>query len=241
MRAIQYIVGVCVLLTAWGSRADIGVEHTRILHSDQEAMMVRVWNRGDRDSLIQSWIDDGNRFEALERVKVPYVVTSPLLRLGQGRNRDLVIKALSTAQLPQDRESVFWLNILDVPAREVGASEGLGLDYAVNWRVKLFHRPSGLQGSPAATVEGLQWRIKRDESGSAHLVAANPSPLHASLSSVRVNGARLELTPESALVRPFSEWQQRMGSDLLELEEVEIEVHWVNDQGKGQLHKVALR
>ncbi|WP_353075244.1 fimbrial biogenesis chaperone [Stenotrophomonas sepilia] len=239
MRVIQYIVGVCALLAAWSSRADIGVEHTRIVHSDQHTLMIRVWNRGERDSLIQSWVDDGNKAEALEHVKVPYVVTAPLLRLGKGRNRDLVIKALSTAQLPQDRESVFWLNILDVPARELGASEELRLDYAVNWRVKLFHRPSGLQGSPASSAERLQWRVKRDESGGARLVAANTSPLHVSLSSVRVNGVGLELTPQSALVRPFSEWEGKM--DGVPPESMEVEVHWVDDEGKAQLHKTVVR
>lgn len=64
--------------------------------------------------LIQSWVDD-----LADNNKSPFIVTPPLFRLDAGDSNDLRV-LLTSAQLPNDRESLFTLNIkviLPIPRR----------------------------------------------------------------------------------------------------------------------------
>jgi chaperone protein EcpD len=61
--------------------------------------------------------------------------------------------------VPQDRESVFWLNVLEIPPKPVGKANHIQL--TVRSRLKLFYRPAGLAGSPKAAVAQLRWRLVR--------------------------------------------------------------------------------
>ncbi|PJI52023.1 molecular chaperone EcpD, partial [Methylobacterium radiotolerans] len=46
--------------------------------------------------------------------------------------------------MPQDKESVFWLNVLEIPPKDK-ANQNL-LQMAFRSRIKLFYRPAGLKG-----------------------------------------------------------------------------------------------
>ena len=50
--------------------------------------------------------------------------------------------------LPQDRETVYWLNVLEIPPKPKAGSDAAedDLQLAVRSRLKLFYRPKGLQG-----------------------------------------------------------------------------------------------
>ncbi|MCP6324282.1 fimbria/pilus periplasmic chaperone, partial [Klebsiella pneumoniae] len=80
--------------------------------------------------------------------------------------------------LPADRESVFWLNVLDVPPQPQGEG-GNFMQFAIRTRVKLFYRPVGLPGSAADAIEQVSWRLSGGDSGRV-LRATNASAFHVS-------------------------------------------------------------
>jgi P pilus assembly chaperone PapD len=49
--------------------------------------------------------------------------------------------------LPEDRESVFWLNVKSIPATDDSVPHNNVLQVVVKSRLKLFYRPAGLEGS----------------------------------------------------------------------------------------------
>lgn len=88
--------------------------------------------------LIQSWVDD-----LADNNKSPFIVTPPLFRLDAGDSNDLRV-LLTSAQLPNDRESLFTLNIKVIPANTAPAGENI-LQFAIKNQLKLIYRPAGLR------------------------------------------------------------------------------------------------
>lgn len=224
MATLVALIGMCFM-----AHADLGVEHTRLVQRDGSPVSMRIWNDGPRDSLVQAWIDVGEASERPEQLRVPYVIAPPMFKLSPGRHRDIVIRPISGQVLPSDRESVFWLNILDIPSR-VQSDEASKIEYAVSWRIKLFHRPLGLKGSSQSAAAALEWGVEK-QGGADRLIARNGSAFHVSLTELSVDGRRVELQPSDALIAPFS-------TSTFSLSEgdagVRIRFRWVDDKGKSQ-------
>ncbi|TIK68122.1 hypothetical protein E4416_01485 [Stenotrophomonas maltophilia] len=215
------------LMGCWlNARADLGVERTRVVQVGQSAISVRVWNDGARDSLVQTWVDTGDGSVRPEDLKVPYMTVPPMFKLAPGGSRDILLRRIQAMELPQDRESAFWINILDVPS-VARAEDTLNLDYAVSWRIKLFHRPAGLKGSPEAAAASLRWGMDRN-GATIRLWARNDSALHVSLAKLGLDGRELELKPTNALIKPFSTWSFPLDE---EVEGARLEFTWIDDEG----------
>lgn len=222
----RILIAVALVGGCLDARADLGVEHTRVVQVGHSAVSVRVWNDGVRDSLVQTWVDTGDGSVRPEDLKVPYMVAPPMFKLAPGRTRDILLRRIQAVDLPQDRESAFWINILDVPS--TAYVEGTSnLDYAVSWRIKLFHRPAGLNGSLEATVASLNWGMEK-VGATARLWARNDTALHVSLAKLTLGGRELELKPADALIKPFSTW-----SLLLDVEAAgtQLAFTWIDDEG----------
>ncbi|RDL19866.1 pili/flagellar assembly PapD-like chaperone [Serratia fonticola] len=68
-------------------------------------------------------------------------------RVETGKGQTLRISYAGGA-LPMDKESVFWLNVLEVPAKSQATTGENRLQMAFRPRIKLFFRPKGLDGNP---------------------------------------------------------------------------------------------
>ncbi len=143
--------------------------------------------------LIQSWVDD-----LADNNKSPFIVTPPLFRLDAGDSNDLRV-LLTSAQLPNDRESLFTLNIKVIPANTAPAGENI-LQFAIKNQLKLIYRPAGLPGSALDAAQHLRWRISGN-----HLQAENASLLcdyhHAHL---RGPGIQKKRRFERSVIAPHS-------------------------------------
>ncbi|MGM1329379.1 fimbrial biogenesis chaperone, partial [Klebsiella michiganensis] len=57
--------------------------------------------------------------------------------------------------LPEDRESVFWLNVKSIPATDDSVPNNNVLQVVVKSRLKIFYRPAGLEGQPETAYHHL--------------------------------------------------------------------------------------
>ncbi|HFF3759471.1 molecular chaperone [Stenotrophomonas forensis] len=232
---LHRVLAVLALLALpLASRADVAIQSTRLVHQGSERMVVqRIWNQGDKPSMIQTWIDKGDGDQSLQAGgRLPFFVTPPLFQLEPGRNRDISVRLVDAALLPGDRETLYWLNVLDLPATEK-AADVMNIAYAVRWRVKLFHRPAGLAGVADAAPAQLAWRMQKGEAESAQLLAHNDTPYHVNLRELSVGDAQIELEPDSAVIAPFSEWTVQVPESAARQRAV-VKVLWLDDKGEGQ-------
>ncbi|XOQ20529.1 MAG: fimbria/pilus periplasmic chaperone [Pseudomonas shahriarae] len=107
------------------------------------------------------------------------------------------------APMAQDKESVFWLNVLEIPPKPEAGADINTLQMAFRSRIKLFYRPTGLPGTASEAIEQVQWQLvpARDGQGLA-LQAFNPSAFHVSLIELElVAGAQRERS-EDGMIAP---------------------------------------
>ncbi|RZN37640.1 fimbrial assembly chaperone [Escherichia sp. E2593] len=128
---------------AWGG---VYIYGTRVIYPEQKKeITVQLMNEGNRSALVQSWIDDGDTSLPPEKIHVPFVLTPPVAHVKGGEGQQLKIKKLANT-LPKDRESLFFLNVLDIPPNCPELEDKNGIKFAMQNRIKFIYRPEGLTG-----------------------------------------------------------------------------------------------
>lgn len=182
-------------LALWGSlnsaQGSISLNGTRLVFNarEVEASLV-VHNQGEQEVLIQSWLDAGDGTLSAGM----FAITPPLVRLPAAGKQQL--RVLYQGQgLPDDRESVFWINVQEIPQKS--ASRNV-LQFAVRQRIKLFFRPEKLMGSAHEAAAGLLWRLH-----DGVLSVQNPTGYHVSFASLKVLGEGYQgVLEDSFMIRP---------------------------------------
>jgi len=183
----------CVALPV---HASVVVSGTRVIYpADARDVTVRLTNRRPVPALVEAWIERDGTHPA--RDVVPFAMTPPLFRLDPGKGQALRIHRLPAA-LPSDRESLFWLNVLDVPADAPTVVDGNALKMAVRSRLKVFVRPSGLPGTADRAPERLAWRLVEGEST---LRIDNPTPFFVTVARVVIGDGAMDF--RGGMVPPF--------------------------------------
>lgn len=178
----------CVTLLPPSAQSNVVIGGTRLIYpASEREVTLRLTNEGARPALVQAWIDDGDLESDPDDVDVPFVITPPLARINPRTGQTLRVAHLPNTGVATDRESVFWLNVLDVPPLPSGQVAN-HMQLAFRSRIKLFFRPVGLPGTPGEAVLKLQWRVVHTSKGAA-LQVRNDSAFHVSLTGAQVKAA----------------------------------------------------
>lgn len=183
-RLILALMAASSLLTGIGSStayASIVIHGTRVIYDgNKKEVTVPLTNNNKTPVLIQNWIDTGNEQADPGRENVPFVITPPINRVDSGKGQTLRITYTGSPTLPGNKESVFWLNVLEIPAKNKEAdTQQSMLNIAFRSRIKLFYRPAGLQGEPSRAPQSLIWKTEN-----RGLRVTNPTPWHVTLVNI---------------------------------------------------------
>lgn len=192
------LCAVTVIAASLGSaHAGITINGTRVVYpADQREVSLSMVNDGKEARLIQAWIDTGDASERAETNKAPFVITPPMSRVDPSKGQTLRIMFTGAGDLPQDRETVFWLNVLEIPPKPKAGTDASDnfMQLAVRSRLKLFYRPKGLQGSVDDAPDQLHWRLVSSDNR-YDVECTNDTPYNISFSDVSFKG-----TPEQPSV-----------------------------------------
>jgi chaperone protein EcpD len=202
-------------------QAGLVINGTRVIYpGDEKEITVQVSNKGQRPVLVQSWLDTGDSEATPDTITTPFILTPPINRLDSGKAQSLRISGVSTSALPQDRESLYWLNVLEIPGRPGSEMKNENyLQLAVRSRIKFFWRPASLKEGAASAPRALSWSVT--EQG---LKASNPTPYFISLAAVTVGGK----TTDVDMVAPFSD---RTFPDVKVSRGSSVHAEWIDDYG----------
>src|SRR5580692_2276209 len=153
-------IAVVLFTAAPCATAGVVVDGTRVVYpAAKREVTINVQNPGETPSLVQAWLDAGDPHAKPGESKVPFVLTPPLFRLDPTKVQSLRV-VYTHDPLPENRESLFWLNVLDIPPRAAANSDAPNqLDLAFKHRMKVFFRPAGLSGSAADAPARLSWKL----------------------------------------------------------------------------------
>lgn len=223
------------------AEASVVIGGTRVIYRGNDAeVTLKLTNEGKAPALTQAWVDAGNPTASPSAIEVPFTVTPPVARIDPGKGQTLRI--LYTGEpLPQDKESVFWLNVLEVPPKPTADEAGPNtLQMAFRSRIKLFYRPVGLKGAPNEAPDALHWRLDRD-SGPPAVVVSNPTPYHVSLAAIDVDaGGHTVKVADPGMVAPGQTQTFRLSGEPGNPAGATVRFRTINDYGGGSEHSAAL-
>lgn len=104
--------------------------------------------------------------------------------------------------LPSDKESLFWINVLEAPKNTQDPSE---LRISLRTRIKLFYRPAKLDMKPEEAPEKIDWKIDHNE-GKWTVTALNNSPYFITISQIKIKTDQFtgiaKLSPQNSMLSP---------------------------------------
>ena len=188
--------------TAWGN---VVIGGTRVVFPAKDGeVTVRLTDNGNQPALVEAWIDSGDEHSTPDKVNTPFLITPPLFRMEPHKDQSLRIIA-TPEPLPSDRESLFWLNVLEIPPKPTGqqyAGKNL-LQLAIRSRLKLFYRPAALKGDPAKAAGEITWKAVPDGTGYA-LEVTNPSEYHVTIVQLSIDVNGKSYGAAAGMVNPLS-------------------------------------
>ena len=189
-RYADVMLALVLALLSVQAQAGIVIGGTRVIYNGDKKESAASVRNPEKSGvyLVQSWVDSGE-----QGGNTPFIVTPPLFRINPDEENMLRI-VRTGGNLPQDRESVFWLNVKSIPATDDSTPRTNVLQVVVKSRLKLFYRPAGLEGQP----ESAYHQLSVARSGS-RLIVSNPTPYYVTLFALKVDGQEIK---EADMVPP---------------------------------------
>ena len=168
--------------------AAVNVDRTRLVFAASDiAQSLTLANDSVTPMLLQVWTDAGETASSPDSSRTPLVVLPPVFKMQPDELRTLRVMLSSRRSLPEDRESLFWLNIYQIPP-ELSATKSATrkLVLPLRLRLKVFIRPTGLKAPTANDEQKLRFSI-----ASQGITITNPTPWYMSLTVTATKGIRI--------------------------------------------------
>lgn len=186
LRVSLNVVGVMTFIISLAlsnsaAAAGVALGATRVIYpQDAKQASINVTNSDPHDAfLVQSWVSDdkGNKVAA-------FIVTPPLFVLKPGKV-NILRMIYNGPALPEDKESVFYLNNKAIPSLDKKTQAGNSLQIATQSVIKLFVRPAHLTVKPAEAAAMLRCQAEGE-----NLIVSNPSPYFVTLVNFTIAGKK---------------------------------------------------
>ncbi|WP_213033228.1 fimbria/pilus periplasmic chaperone [Acinetobacter sp. ANC 4558] len=184
------------------SHSAITIDRTRaIFNGSQKSMTLIVSNKNNKlPYLAQAWVENSDS----QKVSFPFIVLPPLQRIEPGQSNQIRIEASTKInELPQDRESLYYFNVREVPPK---SDKPNVMQIALQSKIKLFYRPASLELNSTEMMNN-PWQDKLQlikQNGG--VTAKNPTPYYITILSIRQSKTSADAENfEATMISPFSQ------------------------------------
>ena len=220
MRGVLKLLGaslLCIPLVSWGIEG-VGLDRTRVLieNSENEAQLGVLNSLSTPVLVYTSFLDvNGNPVNT-------FTAVPPIYRMEAKKNNR--IRIVRVADLPGDRESVYWVNVVTVPGGEFKSNQ---LKILQGQRIKIFYRPKSINASCHSAAEALRWTIRNNV-----LKVENPSPVSVSMTQMKIDGS----TFKAKMLLPYQHHEWDITG--IKPKASEFKFYHVNEHGALQIKSV---
>jgi P pilus assembly chaperone PapD len=217
--------------------AGFAISSNRVIYNESEREHSLILaNINEYPIVAQTWVDNGVGYP--DQSTAPFIVLPAVFKMNpKGIQAVRIIHNGNT--MPQDRESVFWLNLYEIPGKtqqQLNLSEEsrVRLDLAMNTQLKVFYRPKSLK---LMDIEQISEKIKffiKKVNGNQVLVCNNPTPYHLSFINIVLKQNDRDFKIESQvdlMVAPFSEKVYELDSSPELPYSYQVNFTLIDDQG----------
>ena len=105
--------------------ASVIMTGTRIIYNEgSRSVDVNLKNQSNFPYVVQTWFDAGKMSGGPDAsVQVPFIATPPVFRIQPGAGQVVKVTFTGGLNLPDDRESVFYFNFLQVPPSNIDKND----------------------------------------------------------------------------------------------------------------------
>lgn len=180
------------------SHAGVIIGGTRVIYDGgNNESSITVSNSENFPYLVQSWIENSS---INDLNKTFFFITPPLFRLDAGEENILRI-IIAEDKLPEDKESLFWLNIKSIPSIDKKYENENTLQIAINSRIKLIYRPENIKGIPEDRTDELIWERIGNK-----IKLINNTPFYMHFHNININNIEVNdinyIAPMSSIMIP---------------------------------------
>lgn len=229
------LVFVALLSFVQFSHASVVITGTRVIYpADQREVNIQLSNTGDVPALVQAWVepytDPSAPEQAVKEQDIPFVLSPPVFRINPKEGQTIRLMYVGS-DLPQDRESVFYFNVLDIPPAPSADKTDNFLQLAINSKLKLFFRPTGVSKNFSKLKDELRFSLI--ESNGYQLKVDNPTGNFFTLLDLKFYSAEQSVDgPEIGMVDPKSSRNIAIPKNKSFISQAtRLEVNYVDDYG----------
>lgn len=138
--SLLVVFGTLYLFMCQSVQAAIALDRTRaVFNGGEKNLVMNITNDNKKEPyLAQAWLEDAQG----KKITDYLVVSPPMQRVEPGAKSMIRITSLpSVSSLPQDRESLFYFSVREVPPRSERSNV---LQLALQTKIKLFYRPASI-------------------------------------------------------------------------------------------------
>jgi fimbrial chaperone protein len=224
-------LAIALALQGGTASATVTMVGTRVIYdASSQGQSLQFNNREGGANVVQLWVDTGDEHSTPETANAPFVVTPPIFRIEPGGAQ--TVRLLFTGKdLPQDRESVFYLNSLQIPGLKPDYSSQNQMLVIVRNRLKIFYRPPGIEGNPHQAAERLSLRLS-GQGKDRHVAVSNTSGYFVSIANGSLVCGSITATLRPVMVAPRSEAALIVkGKCPLDATSIRATVRYIDDYG----------
>lgn len=207
LKTFVKIISVCAFAWITSASATIQIMTTRVVfNAAEKEQTVRINNVGKEPELVQVWLSSTEKNDGSVKEALPFFINPPAARVNPQKGKTFRIFQTKDAEAkyPKDRETLLWLNVLDIPPDsedEIGKNQ---LKMAFRTLIKFFYRPMGLKGNPMEAADNLQWKLTKAAKG-YDVTGTNASPYHVSMTNAWLtDGQGNDVVINGQMIAPYS-------------------------------------
>jgi len=208
--SVRLSVLISLLIIVFPSSASVVMTNTRVIYpSDAKERSVQLKNNDSFPNVVQVWTDINNSESTPENADGPFLA----------------------GELPKDRESLFYLNFLQIPPlSKDNAGENQMLVMLKN-RVKIFYRPVEIKSNPENIGREISFNVKQINAG-VEVDVNNKSPFYASFVDVKLISGNQELKIPVDMVEPKENKLVKVhNQQFVSIQPMKVKFTIVNDFG----------
>ncbi|PRC93782.1 fimbrial biogenesis chaperone [Solimicrobium silvestre] len=234
MRKNWKIIGSALflsVLTMAPALASVVMTNTRVIYpANAREKSIQLTNQDSLPSVMQVWIDSGDDKSTPETAEAPFLVTPPLFRIEPNEGQTIRLVFIGEG-LPQDRESVFYLNTVQIPSLDANSADQNQMIVMLRNRIKLFYRPTTIKGGIERATDQFSFSVQQ-EGADWRVTAENKSGYHISLVNAKVVSNAQEFPFEPSMVAPYSkaDWVIKNPGHPMQLP-MTVNYSFINDYG----------
>lgn len=184
--------------------ASVVVSGTRVIYPAQaREKVLRLTSHDAYPNLMQIWVDKGNPASTPQTADAPFLASPQIFRMNSKAGQVVRLVYTGTDE-PQDRESVFYINVMQMPALKSSDMQANKLMLTVSSRMKVFYRPEGIVGNPEDIAKSITFKLQDTDTGKT-VLAENNSGYHAVVREAKLvlGGKPVDLV-KAVMLAPYS-------------------------------------